>query len=69
MYGTVFPVRALISASRCFTSKSLGRLGTPRAFKEGETARQMVPSDRLSSATTRFVVRGSNPLSTHSTEA
>ena len=33
------------------------------------TARQMVPSDRLSSATTRLVARGSSPRSTHSTLA
>ena len=38
-------------------------------FAAGETAKQIVLSVLLSSATTRFVVIGSNPLSAHSTEA
>ena len=38
-------------------------------IREGVTARQMVLSVRLSSATTRFVSRGSKPRSRHSTEA
>ena len=36
---------------------------------EGETARQMVFSVRLASATTKWVFKGSSPRSTHSTEA
>ena len=41
----------------------------PYFFKEGDTARQMVFSVRLSSATTKKASSGSRPLSTHSTEA
>ena len=63
--GDVLHLQALGS----FTSKSRARPKMPRAFMLGDTARQMVPSDRLSSATTRLVVRGSRPRSTHSTEA
>ncbi len=54
---------------RSFASNSLGRLGTPMAFRAGDTARQMVLSVRLSSATNRFAVSGSRPRATHSTEA
>ena len=43
--------------------------GIPYFFRDGETARQMVFSVRLSSATTRLVVSGSSPRSTHSTDA
>ncbi len=60
---------ALISFTRCTTSNSLARPGIPKDFKEGETARQMVFSVRLKSATTRLEVSGSSPRSTHSTEA
>ena len=38
-------------------------------IKLGDTARQMVFSVLLTSATTKFVDKGSSPLSTHSTEA
>ena len=39
------------------------------AFKDGDTARQIVFSVLEGSATTRFVVIGSRPLATHSTDA
>lgn len=54
---------------RSFASNSRGLLGTPMAFREGLTARQMVLSVLLSSATSRLVVSGSNPRATHSTLA
>ena len=38
-------------------------------FKDGDTAKQIVLSVRLSSATTRLVLSGSRPRSTHSTLA
>lgn len=50
-------------------SKTLQRFLTPSAFIDGETARHMVLSLLSGSATTRFVVMGSRPRSTHSTEA
>ena len=46
-----------------------GRPGMPYSFSAGETARQIVFSVRLKSATTRFVISGSSPRSRHSTEA
>ena len=54
---------------RCTTSNRRARPPMPYAFSDGETAKQMVFSVRLSSATTRFVVSGSRPRSTHSTLA
>lgn len=48
---------------------SLGRPGTPNALRDGDTAKHIVLSERDSSATTRFVVNGSRPRSTHSTLA
>ena len=39
------------------------------SFSEGDTARQIVFLDRSGSATTRFVVMGSRPRATHSTDA
>ena len=53
----------------CTTSNSRGLPGMPKDFREGETARQMVLSVRLGSATTRLVVMGSSPPWMHSTEA
>ena len=50
-------------------SNTRQRFLTPRAFRLGLTARQMVFSVRSGSATTRFAVSGSSPRSTHSTEA
>ena len=54
---------------RCTASNNLALPGIPYAFNDGETARQMVFSVLLGSATTRFVVKGSNPRDTHSTDA
>ena len=54
---------------RDIASKSRARLEIPCFLSEGETARQMVFSVRLKSATKRLVVSGSSPRSTHSTEA
>ena len=51
------------------TSNSLHLPGIPSDFIEGETARQIDFSLLSRSATTRFVSRGSNPRSLHSTEA
>ena len=51
------------------TSNRRARPGMPYALSEGDTARQMVLSVRVGSATTRFVVSGSSPLATHSAEA
>ena len=59
---------ALTSLTRWTTSKSRARPEIPQAFRDGVTARQMVFSVRLKSATTKLVVRGSRPRSTHSTE-
>ena len=50
-------------------SNSLHLLDTPSFFIAGETARQIVPLPLLESATTRFALKGSKPLSTHSQEA
>ena len=43
--------------------------GMPYALRAGDTARQIVFSVRVGSATTRLVVRASFPLSLHSTDA
>ena len=67
--GISCPVESSRRRTVCLTSKRRGRPGMPKAFREGETARQMVLSVRVSSATTRLVHRGSIPLATHSTEA
>ena len=56
-------------ASRCTTSNSLARPEMPQAFRLGVTARQIVFSVRLRSATTRLVVKGSRPRSMHSVDA
>ena len=61
--------RALTSRTFSTTSNSRARPGIPKAFSEGETARQMVFSVRLTSATTRLVVSGFSPREAHSTEA
>ena len=45
------------------------RLFAPSAFIAGVAARHIVLSPREGSATTRFVVNGSSPHSTHSTDA
>ena len=50
-------------------SKTRQRLRIPRAFIAGVIARQTDPRPRDGSATTRFVVNGSSPRSTASTEA
>ena len=60
---------SLMALTCCTTSKSRALPPIPYDFKEGETARQIVFSVRETSATTRLVVRGLRPLSTHSTEA
>ncbi len=60
---------ALTSLTLCITSNSRALPEMPQAFRLGVTARQMVFSVRLRSATTRLVVRGSRPRSMHSTEA
>ena len=41
----------------------------PNAFNAGDIAKHIAPLPRDGSATTKLVVNGSNPLSTHSTEA
>ena len=41
----------------------------PSAFIAGVIAKHIAPSPREGSATTRFVLKGSNPLSAHSQEA
>ena len=41
----------------------------PRDFMAGVIARQIVDFDLVGSATTRFVLNGFSPRSTHSTEA
>ena len=60
---------ALISCTRCTTSNNLGLPDIPYDFKDGVTARQIVFSVRLLSATTKFVSIGSKPRSIHSTDA
>ena len=50
-------------------SNTRQRFRTPSALSAGETARQMVFSVRVGSATTSLASRGSRPSSTHSTEA
>ena len=47
----------------------LARPGIPIALRDGETARQIVFSVRLRSATTRLAVSGLSPRSLHSTDA
>ena len=42
---------------------------TPSFLSPGDTAKQIAPLPLDGSATTRFEVMGSSPLSTHSTEA
>ena len=69
LFNATVYLPAFISLTRFFTSKSRGRPGTPYDFSEGDTARQIVLSVRLESATTRFVVSGSSFRSMHSTEA
>ena len=74
VFCTFTPVEILeaagfTSVSLCTTSKSRARPGIPYAFNDGDTARQMVFSVRLASATTRLVVSGSSPRSKHSTDA
>lgn len=59
----------LILLTFCTTSNNLALPGIPYCFNDGETARQIVFSVRLLSATTRFVVKASKFLSLHSTEA
>lgn len=59
----------LTSLTRCTTSNSRARPGMPYAFREGDTAKQMVFSVRLASATTRLVVSGSRCRAAHSAEA
>ena len=61
--------RRLTSPTFCIASKSLALPGMPNDLSDGDTARQIVFSVRLSSATTRFVVKGSRPRATHSTDA
>ena len=51
------------------TSNNLALPGIPYFFNDGDTAKQIVFSLRLTSATTRLVVKGSRFLSTHSTDA
>ena len=58
MYSTPFGI-----------SNTRQRLRIPSAFIAGVIARQIAPDPREGSATTRFVVNGSSPLSAHSTEA
>ena len=67
--GAFLFLAALTALTFWFTSKSLGRPGIPKDFKAGDTARQMVFSVRVPSATVRHVRRGSSPRSIHSTEA
>ncbi len=50
-------------------SNTRQRPGMPIALSAGDTARHMVLSERSGSATTRRVVIGSRPRSTHSTDA
>ena len=50
-------------------SKMRQRLRTPNALRAGETAKQIAPRPRSGSATTKLVLKGSTPRSTHSTEA
>ena len=59
----------LTSSTTCRTANSLSRPGTPYAFRAGETARQIVLSLRLSSATTSSSSRGSMSIARHSTDA
>ena len=47
----------------------LPRLGTPNCLIAGVAARVIAPPPRVGSATTKLILKGSNPLSTHSTLA
>ena len=67
--GAVCSRFRLISRTCCTTSKSRGLPAMPQALSGGETARQMVFSVRLASATTRLMSSGSKLRDTHSTEA
>ena len=67
--GAIRRRSVLIRRTACTTSKRRARPGIPYDLSDGVTARQMVFSVRLASATTRCVFRGSSPRSTHSTEA
>ena len=51
------------------TDEMRHRFFTPSFFIAGVIARQIVDCDLVGSATTRFVLNGSRPLSTHSTDA
>ena len=65
-----FDRRSLFTSfTRCTTSKRRALPGMPYALRAGDTARQIVFSVRVGSATTRLVVRASFPLSLHSTDA
>ena len=67
--GALLLLSRFTSFTRCTTSNSLALPEMPYAFRDGETARQIVFSVLSESATTRLVVSGFSPLSTHSTEA
>ena len=67
--GALLSLSLFASLTLCTTSNSLALPGIPYAFRDGDTARQMVFSVRSASATTRLVVSGSSCRSTHSTEA
>ena len=69
LLGAFWRRSALTASTRWMTSNNRALPGIPWAFSEGETARQIVFSVRLSSATTRLVVMGSRLRSMHSTEA
>ena len=60
--GALHSRAAFSSLTFCTTSNSLALPGIPYALREGETARQMVFSVRLASATTRLVVSVKLPL-------
>ena len=61
--------RSLTSPIFRTTSNSLARPGRPYAFRDGDTARQIVFSVRLTSATTRCVFNGSTWSAAHSADA
>lgn len=69
IYSKVFPVIRFISRALLSTSNNRLRPESPYFFYDGETARHIVLLERELSATTKFVVRGFKPRSTHSTEA
>lgn len=68
-YGAFLLRSSLMHFTCWIASNSRGLPGTPHALRGGVTAKQMVLSVRVSSATTRCVVRGSRFRSTHSTDA